>query len=80
MFQQVVKYNVKMTNTLFRLFNLEIKNKQTIEEKDRSIQNFQGALEKEQKFKVELQDRNSENSQVLEGFQVAKQNINNMEK
>ncbi len=40
MFQQVVKYNVKMTNTLFRLFNLEIKNKQTIEEKDRSIKIF----------------------------------------
>jgi hypothetical protein len=36
-----------MTNVQFRLFDLEIKKKQIIEEKDRSIQNLQGALEKE---------------------------------
>jgi hypothetical protein len=36
MFQQVVEYNVQMTNTLFRFFDLEIKNKQIIEEKDKS--------------------------------------------
>jgi hypothetical protein len=36
-----------MTNILLRLFDLEIKNKQIIEEKDKSIQNLQGALEKE---------------------------------
>jgi hypothetical protein len=34
MFQQVVKYNVKITNILLKLYNLEIINKQTIEEKD----------------------------------------------
>jgi hypothetical protein len=34
-------------------------------EKDRFIQNLQEALEKEQKFKVEFQERNSENSKVL---------------
>ncbi len=39
MFQQVVEYNVQMTNTLFRFFDLEIKNKQIIEEKDKSKQN-----------------------------------------
>jgi hypothetical protein len=41
---------------------LEIKNKKIIKEKDRSVQNLQGALEKEQKLKIELKDRNSENS------------------
>ncbi len=60
MFQQAIEYNVQMTNIFLKLFYLDIKNKQTIEEKDRSIQNLQGALEKEQKFKIELQDRNSE--------------------
>jgi hypothetical protein len=54
-----------MTNILFRLSNLEIKNKKIIEEKDKSVQNLQGALEKEQKLKAKLQDRNSENSQIL---------------
>jgi len=50
---------------LLRLSNLEIKNKQIIEEKDRTIENLQGALEKEQKLKVELQDKNIKNNQVL---------------
>jgi hypothetical protein len=54
-----------MTNILFNLFDLEIKNEQIIEENDRFVQNLQGALEKEQKLKAKLQDRNSENSQVL---------------
>jgi hypothetical protein len=43
-----------MTNILLRLFNLEIMNKQIIEEKGRSIQNLQGTLEKEQKLKAKL--------------------------
>jgi hypothetical protein len=47
MFQQVVEYSVQMTNILLRLFDLEIKNNQIIEEKDRSVQNLHGALEKE---------------------------------
>ncbi len=55
MFKHVAKYNVQMTYILLKLSDLEIKNKQIIEEKDRFIQNLQGALEKEQKFKVELQ-------------------------
>jgi chromosome segregation ATPase len=37
-------------------------------------------LEREQKLKVKLQDRNSDNSQVLAELQVARQKINNMEK
>jgi hypothetical protein len=52
MFQHVAKYNVHMTNILLRLFDLEIKNKEIIEEKDRYVQNLQGALEKEQKLKA----------------------------
>jgi hypothetical protein len=36
-----------MTNILLTLFNLEIKNKQIIEEKGKFVQNLQGALEKE---------------------------------
>ncbi len=51
-----------MTNILLRISNLEIMNKQIINEKDRSVQNLQGPLEKEQKFKAKLQDRNNENS------------------
>jgi hypothetical protein len=43
-----------MTNILFRLFNLGIKNKQNIKYKDRYVQKLQGALEKEQKFKAKL--------------------------
>jgi hypothetical protein len=34
MFQHATKYNIQMTNILFRLFELEIKNKKIIEEKD----------------------------------------------
>jgi hypothetical protein len=34
MFHQVVEYNVHMTNILLGLSNLEINNKQIIEEKD----------------------------------------------
>jgi hypothetical protein len=41
-----------MTNILFRLSNLEIKNKHIIKEKDKFVQNLQGDLEKEQKFKA----------------------------
>ncbi len=51
MFQHATKYNIQMTNILFRLFELEIKNKKIIEEKDIFIQNMQGVLE-EQKLKV----------------------------
>jgi hypothetical protein len=43
-----------MINILFRFFDLEIKNKQIIKEKDRFVQNLQGALEKEQKLKTKL--------------------------
>ncbi len=79
MFRQVAKYSVQMTNILLKLFDLEIKNKHIIEEKDRSIQNLQKAL-KEQKFKAKLYDKNNENNQVLIELQVTKQKINNMEK
>jgi hypothetical protein len=41
-----------MTNILLRLFDLKIKNKQIINEKDRFVQNLLGALEKEQKLKA----------------------------
>ncbi len=68
-----------MTNILLKLFNLEIKNKQIIQ-KDKFVQNLKGTLEKEQKFKVELQDRKNENSQALVKLQVARQKMNNMEK
>jgi hypothetical protein len=54
MFQQATYYNVKMTNILLKLSDMEIKNKQIIEEKDKSIHNLQGALEKEQKLKEQL--------------------------
>ncbi len=46
MFQWATKYRVQMTNILLKIFNLEIKNKQIIEEKDISIHNMQGALER----------------------------------
>jgi hypothetical protein len=45
MFQHVAKYNVYMTNILLKLFDLGIKNKHIIEEKDKFVQNLQGALE-----------------------------------
>jgi hypothetical protein len=54
MFQQLVEYNVQMTNNWIRLFNLEINNKWIIEEKDRFVQNMQGALEKEHKLGAKL--------------------------
>ncbi len=69
-----------MINILLRLFDLEIKDKQIIKEKDRCVQDLQGALEKEQKLKAKLQDKINENSQVLAKLQVAEQKINNMEK
>ncbi len=80
MFQHVIEYSVHMTNILLRLSDLEIKNKHIIEEKDIFVQNLQGALEKEQKFKEKLQDKNSENSHVLVEFHATRQKINNMEK
>jgi hypothetical protein len=40
MFQQAAEYSVQMTNILFILFNLEMKNKLIIEEKDKSVQNL----------------------------------------
>ncbi len=52
MFKHVIKYNVHMKNILFKISNLEIKNKHIIEEKDISIQNLQGALENERKLKA----------------------------
>ncbi len=79
MFQQVVEYDVQMTNILLRLFDLEITKQVDYRGKD-YVQNLQGVLEKEQKFKAELQDRKSDNSQVLAELQVARQKINNMEK
>ncbi len=79
MFQHVAKYNVHMTNILLKLFDLEIKNKHIIEEKDKFVQNLQGTLE-EQKLKARLQDRNNDNSQVLAEFQTTRHKINNMEK
>ncbi len=70
-----------MTNILVKLFDLEIKNKHIIEEKDRFVQNLQGALEKKhQKLKVELQDKNNKNSQVFIELYGARQQMNNMEK
>ncbi len=47
MFQQVAEYNVQMKNILLRLSNMEIKNKQIIKEKNKSIKNLDGTLEKE---------------------------------
>jgi hypothetical protein len=67
-----MEYNVQMTNILLRLSNLEIKNMQIVKEKDRFVQNLQGSLEKEQKFKAKLQDRNNENSQVLVELHASK--------
>jgi len=54
MFQQAIEYNLQMINILLKLFDLEIRNEQIIEEKDRFVQNLQGALEKEQKLEAEL--------------------------
>jgi hypothetical protein len=65
MFQQTTKYNTQMTNIMLIFFDLEIKNKQITQEKDRFVQNLQRALEKEQKLKVELQVKKHENNEVL---------------
>ncbi len=69
-----------MTNIFLKLFDLEIKNKQIIKEKDRSVQKIQGALEKEQKLKTNLQDRKNENIKVLAKVQVVRQNIDDIPK
>jgi hypothetical protein len=53
-----------MTNILLIFFNLEIRNKQLLEE-DISIQNLQGVLEKEKKFKAKFQVRKNGNNEVL---------------
>jgi len=68
-----------MINIWLRLFDLEIKNKHIIDAKDKFVQNLHGALKKEQKLKAELQDKNNENNQLAK-LQIARQNINNMEK
>jgi hypothetical protein len=65
MFQHAIEYSTQMTNILVRLFDLEIRNKQITKEKDKFFQNLQGALEKEQKLKVELQVKQNENNEVL---------------
>jgi hypothetical protein len=65
MFQQVAKYSTQMTNVLLKLFDLEIKNKHIIKEKNIFVYNLQGALEKEQKLKAKLQVKKHENNEVL---------------
>ncbi len=65
MFQHATECSVHMTNILFILFDLEIKNKHITNEKDRYVQNLLRTLEKEQKFKAKLQDKNIENNQAL---------------
>jgi hypothetical protein len=47
MFQQIVEYNTQMTNILFIISDLEIRNKQITEQKDNFVHNVHGALEKE---------------------------------
>ncbi len=44
MFQHATKYNTCMTNILLGLFDMEIKNKQIVEEKNKYVQKV---LEKE---------------------------------
>jgi mevalonate kinase len=80
MFKHATKYSVHMTNILFILFDVEINNTHIIEEKDRSIQNLHGALEKEYTLKKKLQDKNNENSKVLAKLQATKKKINNIQK
>ncbi len=65
MFQQATEYNTQMTKILFRFSNMEFKNKQIIEEKDKYVQNLQGALEKEQKPKAKLHVKHDENNEIL---------------
>jgi predicted nucleic acid-binding protein len=54
MFQHAIEYNTQMTNILLKLSNLEIINKDITEDKNKFVQNMQGALE-EQKLKAKLQ-------------------------
>ncbi len=54
-----------MTNILLKLSDLQIKKNQIIEEKDKYVQNLHEALKKEEKLKVEFQDKNNKNNQVL---------------
>jgi predicted RNA-binding protein with RPS1 domain len=53
-----------MINIWLRFFDLETKNKHIIDAKDKFVQNLHGALKKEQKLKVELQNKNNENNQL----------------
>jgi hypothetical protein len=69
-----------MTNIMFKLSNLEIINKHITEEKNKFVQNLQGALEKEWKLKVELQVKKDENNEVFVKLQTTRRKINNMEK
>ncbi len=80
MFQQAAEYNTQMTNIMLRFFDLEIRNKQIIKEKDKFVQNLQGALEKEQKLKAKLQVKKHENYEVLTELQIVRHKINDMEK
>ncbi len=41
---------------------------------------MQGALEKDQRLKTKLRDKNSEDKRILAELQVVRQKINNMEK
>jgi hypothetical protein len=54
MFQHVTKYYVQMTNIRLRFSDLEIISEQIIEQNNKSIQNLQGTLAKEQKLKIKL--------------------------
>jgi hypothetical protein len=65
MFQEATQYSTQMTNILVRLFDFEIKNKQITKEKDKFVQNLQGALEKGKKLIMELQVKQNENNEVL---------------
>ncbi len=71
MFQQATYYSVQMTNILIRFSDLEISNKQVIEEKDKFIYNLQGG------FQERVEIRSKVTGQEL---QKIRQKINNMEK
>jgi hypothetical protein len=47
MFHHATQYNTHMTIILFGLFEMETKNKQIVEEKNKYVLNFQKVLEKE---------------------------------
>jgi predicted metalloprotease len=51
---------------------LEIKNKRITHENEKFVQNLQGAFEKEQKLKIELQNKKDENNEILAELQTAK--------